>query len=114
MAHPHKSSYTSNYLIVNCQKGRVSLPCKAMAHSHKFKPYKATSNAEYQQTWYQKNKEKRAEYDKQRTLRSEYQESHKKSSQKHRQSKKKVGFPPSPPFAELCRVMSEYCIRFLC
>jgi hypothetical protein len=35
MAHSHESSYTSNYLIVNCQKGRVSLPCKAMAHSHK-------------------------------------------------------------------------------
>ena len=31
----HKSSYTSNYLIVNCQKGQVSLPCTAMARSHK-------------------------------------------------------------------------------
>src|SRR6267154_6179130 len=31
----HKFPYTSNYLIVNCQKGRVSLPCKAMAHTHK-------------------------------------------------------------------------------
>jgi len=28
-----------------------------------FKPYKLVSNAEYQQTWYQKNQEKRAEYD---------------------------------------------------
>jgi hypothetical protein len=75
-----------------------------------FKPYKATSNAEYQQTWYQKNKEKRAEYDKQRTLRSEYQESHKKSSQKHRQSKKNVGFPPAPPSAELCQnIVSDFC-----
>ena len=45
-----------------------------------FKPYNVVPNAEYQQTWYQKNKEKRAEYDKQRTSKSEYQESHKKSS----------------------------------
>ena len=66
-----------------------------------FTPYKKTSNTEYQQTWYQKNKEKCAEYDKQRTLKFEYQESHKRSSQKHRQSKKDAGFLPSPPPAEL-------------
>jgi len=42
--------------------------------------------------WYQKNKEKRAEYDKQCPLKFEYQESHKRSSQKHRQSKKMLGF----------------------
>jgi hypothetical protein len=75
-----------------------------------FTPCKATSNAEYQQTWYQKNKEKRGEYDKQRTLKSEYQESHKKSSWKHRQSKKDVGFPPSPPSTELCQnIVSDFC-----
>jgi len=75
-----------------------------------FTPYKKTSNAEYQQTWYQKNKEKRAEYDKQCPLKFEYQESHKRSSQKHRQSKKDAGFPPSPPSAELCQnIVSDFC-----
>ena len=37
-----------------------------------FKPYKAASNAEYQQTWYQKNKEKCAKYNKQQAEKSEY------------------------------------------
>jgi hypothetical protein len=75
-----------------------------------FKPYKAASNAEYQQTWYQKNKDKRAKYDKQRAEQSEYQELHKKSSQKHYQSKKCVKFPPAPPSAELCKaIISDFC-----
>ena len=39
------------------------------------KPYKVASNAEYQQTWYQKNKEKHAEYNKHCYSKSEYQES---------------------------------------
>src|ERR1700734_3764313 len=62
-----------------------------------FRPYKVVSNPERQQTWYQKNKEKRAEYDKYRSSKSEYQESHNKSSQKHYWSKKDVKFPPDPP-----------------
>jgi len=75
-----------------------------------FKPYKAASNAEYQQTWYQKNKETHAEYDKQCTSKSEYQESHKKSWQKHYQSKKYVEFPTTPPSAELCQeIVSDFC-----
>ena len=75
-----------------------------------FKPYKTASNADYQQTWYQKNKQKRAEYDKQRTSKFEYQESHKKSSQKHYQSQKDVKFPPAPPSAELCQsIISNFC-----
>ena len=75
-----------------------------------FKPYHVVSNAEYQQTWYQKNKEKCAEYDKQRTSKSEYQESHKKSSQKYHQSKKDVKFPPAPPPTELCqKIVSDFC-----
>ena len=57
-----------------------------------FKPYNATSNAEYQQTWYQKSKEKHAEYDKKCALNFAYQKSNKKSSQKYHMSKK---FPPS-------------------
>jgi hypothetical protein len=75
-----------------------------------FKPYTAASNADYQQTWYQKNKEKHAEYDKQCTSKVEYQESHKRSSQKHYQSQKDVKFPPAPPFAELCQnIVSNFC-----
>ena len=72
-----------------------------------FTPYKKTSNAEYQQTWYQKNKEKRAEYDKQHTLKFEYQESHKRSSQVQKRCWVST-------FSTFCRIMSEYCIRFLC
>ena len=48
-----------------------------------FKPYKVASNAERQQTWYQQNKEKCAEYNKHHSSKSEYQESHNRSSQKH-------------------------------
>ena len=54
-----------------------------------FKPYKTASNAEYQQTWYQKNKEKRAKYKKQRAEKSEYQESNRKYAHKHYWSKKR-------------------------
>ena len=74
-----------------------------------FKPYKVASNSEQQQTWYQKNTEKRAEYNRQRALTSEYQESH-KLSQKHYQSKKDVKFPPLPPSAKLCQnIISDFC-----
>ena len=68
-----------------------------------FKAYKAASNAEYQQTWYQKNKEKRAKYNKQRAEKSEYQESHKMSAHKHYWSKKDEKFPPNPPSTDLCQ-----------
>src|SRR6202167_717083 len=75
-----------------------------------FQPYKVAFNAKYQQTWYQKNKEKHAEYDKQRTSNFKYQESHNKSSQKHYWSKKDIEFPPAPPSAELCQnIVSDFC-----
>jgi hypothetical protein len=75
-----------------------------------FQPYRVAFNAKYQQTWYQKNKEKCAEYDKHRTSNFEYQESHKKSSQKHYWSTKDVKFPPAPPSAELCQnIISDFC-----
>ena len=45
--------------------------------------YKAVSNAEYQQTWYQNNKGNRAKYNKWRAADPEYQESHRMLSQKH-------------------------------
>ena len=74
-----------------------------------FKPWKA-SNVEYQHTWYQKNKEKRAEYNRQRAVQSEYKQLHKKSSQKHYQSKRRVKFPPAPPSATLCQnIVSGFC-----
>src|SRR6202051_5265049 len=74
-----------------------------------FKPHKI-SNAGYQHTWYQKNKDKRAKYNKQRAEQSEYQELHQKSSQKHYQSKKGVRFPPVPPSATLCQnIVSDFC-----
>ena len=64
---------------------------------------------DHQKTWYQKNKEKRAEYDKHHYPTSEYQESNKKLSQKHYWSKKDVKFPPSPPSAKLCQtIVSDF------
>jgi len=75
-----------------------------------FKPYKAASNAQYQQTWYQRNKDKRAKYNKLRAERSDYQELNKNSSQKHYQSKKGVKFPPAPPSAGFClNIVSDFC-----
>ena len=75
-----------------------------------FKPYKVPSNAEHQKTWYQKNTEKRAKYDKHRYSKSEYQKSHQKSMKKYYFSKKDVKFPPAPPSAELCRnIVSDFC-----
>ena len=74
-----------------------------------FKPYKAASDADRQQTYYQKNKEKHAEYHQQRALNSEFQESHKKTSQKHYWSKKDVKFPPAPPSAKLYQtIVSDF------
>jgi hypothetical protein len=75
-----------------------------------FKPYKTASNAEYQQTWYQKNKEKHAKYDKQRAEKSEYQESNRKNVHKHYWSKKDEKFPPNPPSTDLCqKIVSDFC-----
>src|ERR1700691_6191245 len=75
-----------------------------------FKPYKTASNAEYQQTWYQKNKEKRAKYKKQLAEKSEYQESNRKYAHKHYWSKKDEKFPPNPPSTDLCQqIVSDFC-----
>ena len=76
-----------------------------------FRPYKVVFIAEYQRKWYQKNKEKQAEYDKERAVNSEYKESHKKQSQKCYWSKKDVKFPSAPPSAKLCQnFVSEFCV----
>src|ERR1700733_9487947 len=75
-----------------------------------FKPYKTASNAEYQQTWYQKNKEKHAKYKKQCAEKSEYQESNRKYAHKHYWSKKDEKFPPHPPSTDLCQqIVSDFC-----
>ena len=76
-----------------------------------FKPYTVASNAEHQQTWYQKNTEKRAEYIKHCYPTFEYQELNKKLSQKYYWSKKEVKFPPLPPSSELCqKIISDFCV----
>ena len=70
-----------------------------------FKPYKTASNAEYQQKWYQKNKDKRAKYNKQRAEKSEYQESNRKNVHKHYWSKK------DPPSTDLCpQIVSDFLL----
>jgi hypothetical protein len=75
-----------------------------------FKLYTVASNTERQKTWYQKNTEKRAEYNKDRYTTSEYQELNKKLSQKYYWSKKNVKFPPVPPSSELCqKIISDFC-----
>jgi hypothetical protein len=75
-----------------------------------FRTYKASSNADYQKTWYEKNKEKLSEYNKHHHATSEYQESHKNSSQKYYWSKKDIKFPPDPPSAELCqKIVLDFC-----
>ena len=75
-----------------------------------FGPYTIVSNVECQQIWYQKNKEKCAEYNMNHSLQLKYQESHEKSSQKHYRSKKAVKFPPDPPSAKLCQnIVSDFC-----
>ena len=75
-----------------------------------FKPFKITSNADHQKTWYQKNKEKHAKYDKQRAEKSEYQESNRKNVHIHYWSKKDEKFPPNPPSTDLCQqIVSDFC-----
>jgi len=111
LANLHDMYMPSKILLKNAQMLLENHKCETCPELLMvFKPYKLVSNAEYQQTWYQKNQEKRAEYDKQRTSNPEYQESNKNSSKKHRLSKKDVKFPPAPPSAELCRnIVSAFC-----
>jgi hypothetical protein len=111
LANLHDMYMPSKILLKNAQILLESHKCETCPDLLAvFKPYKVVSTAERQQTWYQKNKEKRAEYNKKRALNSEYQESHKKSSQKHRWSKKDVKFPPPPPSLELSQnIISDFC-----
>src|SRR6202142_4046535 len=75
-----------------------------------FEPYRVASNAERQKTWYEKNIEKRAEYEKHRYPTSGYCESNKNSSKKYYWSKKDVEFPPLPPSTKLCQnIVADFC-----
>src|ERR1700734_4029879 len=110
LANLHDMYMPSKILLKNAQillEGHKCETCEDVLAI--FRPYKIASNAERQQTWYQKNKEKHAESDKHRSSKSEYQESHKKS-QKHYKSRKGVKFPPDPPSEELCQnIMLDFC-----
>ena len=110
LANLHDMHMPSKILLKNAQillEGHKCETCEDVLAI--FRPYKIASNAERQQTWYQKNKEKHAESDKHRSSKSEYQESHKKS-QKHYKSRKGVKFPPDPPSEELCQnIMLDFC-----
>src|SRR5258705_350577 len=97
LANLHDMYMPSKILLKNAQillEGHKCETCEDVLAI--FRPFKVASNAECQQTWYQKNQEKCAESDKHRSSKFEYQESHKKS-QKHYKSRKNVKFPPEPP-----------------
>jgi hypothetical protein len=78
-----------------------------------FKPYKVPSNAEHQKTWYQRNTEKCAKYDKHRYSKAEYQKSHQKSMQKYYFSKKKRKKKRGPIFAPGCSRVCPICVESL-
>jgi len=83
----HDMFMPSKILVKNAQILLANHQCDTCVDLQAvFRPYKVASNIERQHTWYQKNKEKRAEYSKQ----PQYQESHKKASQKHYWSTKDV------------------------
>jgi hypothetical protein len=114
LANLHDMYMPSKILLKNAHKLLENHTCETCPDLLAvFKPYKTNSNAEYQQTWYQKNKEKCAESDKHRSSKPEYQESHKKSSQKHYWAQKDVKFPPPPPSAELCQNIISYFVLIL-
>ena len=84
LANLHDMYMPSKILLRNAQMLLENHKCETCEELLAlFRPYKVASNSEYQQTWYHKNKEKRAECDKLRSSKSEYQESHKKSLHKH-------------------------------
>src|SRR6202050_590651 len=75
LANLHDMYMPSKILLKNTQillEGHKCETCEDVLA--RFGPYKVASNAEHQQTWYQKNKEKCAESDKHHSSKSEYQE----------------------------------------
>ena len=105
LANLHNVYMPSKTLLKNVQILLQDHKCQCNEFLSVFKPYKVSSNAERQQSWYQNHKNQRAEYNK----RPEYQESHKKSQKKY-ETKKNMKFPPNPPSTELCQnIISEFC-----
>lgn len=64
---PSKTLLNSAHVLLKNHKCEICPDLPAI-----FKPYKATSNAGYEQTWYQNNREKHPEYNEQCTLNFEY------------------------------------------
>ena len=84
LASLHDMYMSSKILLKNAQILLENHKCETCGDiSAVFRPYKVVSNAERQQTWYQNNKEKQAEYNKHCSSKSEYPESHKHLSQNH-------------------------------
>src|ERR1700683_460095 len=84
LANLHDMYIPSKIILKNAQILLENHKCETCGDiSAVFRPYKVVSNAEHQQTWYLKNKEKRAEYNKHR-----YSKSDKLFSQKHYWSNK--------------------------
>jgi hypothetical protein len=112
LANLHDMYMPSKILVKNAQILLENHKCETCGDLFAvFRHYKVVSNAECQQTWYQKDKEKCAEYNRTHSEYSEYQESHKKLSQKHYWSKKDVKFPPDPLSAKLCQnIVSDFCV----
>src|SRR6202451_1375586 len=107
VANLHDMYMPSKILLKNAQILLEKHKCETCPDLHAvFKPYKVASNAERQQTWYQNNKEKRAEYN----MQPQYQASNRESARKYYWSKKDVKFPPDPPSAYLCqKIVSDFC-----
>ena len=79
LAKLHDVYMPSKTLLKNVQTLLQDHKCQCDEFLSVFKPYKVSSNAEHQRTWYQNHKSQRAEYNKG----PEYQESHKKSQKKY-------------------------------
>ena len=84
VANLHDMYMPSKILLKNAQILLEKHKCETCPDLHAvFKPYKVASNAERQQTWYQNNKEKRAEYN----MQPQYQASNRESARKYYWSK---------------------------
>jgi hypothetical protein len=96
----------SKILLKNAQILLQEHSCHCGEFLSIFKPYKVVSNIDCQKTWYQNNKEKHAEYNKQ----PEYQASHQQAAHKYYWSKKDIKFPPNPPSINLYQnIVSDFC-----
>jgi hypothetical protein len=111
LANLHDMYMPSKILAVNARILLENHKCETCPDLYAlFQPYKIASNAECQQTWYKKNKDKCVEYHERRYPTSEYRENNKCLSRRQYWSKKNVKFPPDPPSSELCqRIVLDFC-----